>query len=77
MIYLDTRIDEMDLAAALEQVGDWRREVALRYVKDDDRRLSLSVYMLLRSALEREYGITVQPEFDYGPPLSLIATSVI
>ncbi len=67
MIYLDTRVDEMDLAAALEQVGDWRREVALRYVKDDDRRLSLSVYMLLRSALEREYGITVQPEFDYGP----------
>ena len=55
------------MAQALLRVSVQRREQALRYLRDSDRRLSLAAYLLLEEALEKEYGILEPPTFEYGP----------
>ena len=67
MIYLNDHTEDLDIGQALERVSPQRREVALRYVKDSDRRLSLAVYLLLQEALEKEYGVTGDLTFGFGP----------
>ena len=67
MIYLNDHTEDLNIAQALERVSPQRREVALRYVKDSDRRLSLAVYLLLQEALEKEYGVTGDLTFGFGP----------
>lgn len=67
MIYLNGHIGDLDLEQALSRVSLQRREQALRYVKDSDRRLSLAAYLLLLQALEEEYGILAPVEFGFGP----------
>ena len=66
-IYLNEHIEELDVERALTLVSEQRRQEALRYRRETDRRLSLSVYLLLRKALEKEYGITEPPQFNFGP----------
>lgn len=66
MIYLNEHIDRLDIQAALEAVSPQRREYALRYRHEHDRRLSLAVYLLLCEGLKKEYGITTPPELDFG-----------
>ena len=67
MIYIDEHPHELDLAAALEAVGTQRREYAMRYRRDEDRRLCLAAHLLLQRALHDEYGIDWVPDFTYGP----------
>ena len=56
----------MDIGLALEAVSPQRREYALRYRMESDRRLSLAVYLLLAEGLEKEYGITGPLTFGFG-----------
>jgi len=65
MIYIDSHIWDFDLAEALAAVSPQRRQYALRYHHERDRRLCLAAYRLLRQALLREYGITDWPLFNY------------
>jgi 4'-phosphopantetheinyl transferase len=67
VLYLDDHINELDLEAALEAVGPERREYALRYRQEQDRRQCLAAYLLLQRALLLEYGIQQVPPFIYGP----------
>lgn len=55
------------MALSLAAVSAQRRAHALRYLREEDRKLSLAVYLLLLEALEKEYGITRPPEFGFGP----------
>ena len=65
-MYLTTRITQFDLAAALATVSEQRREYAMRYHQEHDRRLSVAAYQLLQQALREEYGINEAPWFDFG-----------
>ena len=67
MIYLNCHTKELDWEQSLFRVSPQRREQALRYVKDSDRRLSLAAYLLLLQALEEEYGISDPVDFGFGP----------
>lgn len=67
MIYLNTHTEDLEIEAALAKVSVQRREYALKYVRDCDRRLSLAVYLLLMEALGKEYGIMEPPVFDFCP----------
>ena len=67
MLYLNSHTERLDVARALERVSAQRRAVALRYLRESDRQLSLAAYLLLQEALEKEYGITRPPEFSFGP----------
>lgn len=66
MILVNDDIDSLNLEEALPLLPAWRREQALRYRHDTDRRLCAAAYMLLCRGLEAEYGITEAPEFGYG-----------
>ena len=65
MIFLDDNIWDFDLRQALETVSEQRREQALRYRHERDRRLSIAAYRLLQRALQQQYGITRLPQFIY------------
>ena len=67
MIYLNDDICGLDFDRALEAVSPQRRDLALRYRFELDRRLSLAVYLLLCEGLKKEYGITEPPVFVFGP----------
>lgn len=67
MVYLNTEVESLNPERALEAVSPQRREAALRYVKESDRKLSLAAYRLLQEALEKEYGIREAPVFGFGP----------
>ncbi len=67
MVSLNTHPEDLDIRQALNQVGPQRREAALRYVRESDRKLSLAVFLLLMEALEKEYGITEPPVFAFEP----------
>lgn len=66
MVYLNDDIDSIDIASAIQRVGLQRADYALRYVHEHDKKLSLAVCLLLMEGLEKEYGITELPEFNYG-----------
>lgn len=67
MIYINDDIQALDLTAALAAVGPERREYALRYRREQDRRLSVAAFLLLQQALRLEFGIEHVPQFSYGP----------
>ena len=72
MIYIDENIWDFDLQEALAAVSPERREYALRYRQELDRRLSVVAYRLLQRALHQQYGLDLQPRFvfsDSGKPL--------
>jgi len=61
VIYIDDHIGDFDLEQALQDVSRQRREHALRYRQERDRRCSVAVYKLLQRALLEEYGIDGKP----------------
>lgn len=65
MVYVDTDADRLDISDALQRVTAQRREQALRYKHDSDRRQSLAAYLLLVRALREEYNIRDLPLFGY------------
>lgn len=67
MIYLNTHPEQLNVAHTLGLVSAQRRDKALRYLREEDRQLSLAVYRLLQEALEKEYGIIQPPELAFGP----------
>lgn len=67
MIYLKEHPEDLNITLALKQVGPQRREAALRYVHEIDRKLSLAAFQLLMEGLEKEYGITEPPVLAFGP----------
>ena len=72
MIYIDDNIDGFDLDESLMAVSPQRREYALRYRQERDRRLCIAAYRLLWKALHVEYGIDEAPVFIYdgsGKPM--------
>jgi len=72
MIYLNDHTESIDIEAALKKVSPQRCEQALKFSHESGRRLSLAVYLLLMEGLQKEYGITEPPVFDYlegGKPI--------
>lgn len=67
MVYVNDHTDQLDIATALNMVSMQRREQALRFRFEAGRRLCLAAYLLLMEGLEKEYGITEPPIFDYTP----------
>ena len=65
MLYINDRIEQLDLKAALSAVSEQRRTYALRYRHEHDQRLCVAAYQLLQQALNIEYGISEMPLFDY------------
>lgn len=65
MIYLNEHTELLDIEAALAMVSRQRREHALKFAHESGRRLSLAVYLLLMEGLQKEYGITEPPVFDF------------
>lgn len=71
-VYLCQDIYGFDLQQALARVSGQRRQQALRYRQERDRRLCVAAYRLLQLALQRQYGIGDPPQFTYtskGKPL--------
>ena len=66
MIYIDDHIWDFDLLEALDAVSPQRREYALRFKHERDRRLCVAVYRLLQQALRQEYGMDEVPPFSFG-----------
>jgi len=73
VIYIDDHIDDFDLQEALAAVSAQRREQALRYRQERDRRLSVAAYRLLQRALKAEgHHLDGLPQFIHdnrGKPL--------
>ena len=67
MIYLNTHPEELDIDLALNRVSSQRREAALRFLRERDRKLSLAAFLLLQEALAKEYGIPAPPVLAFGP----------
>ena len=66
MVYINDKVDSLNLDLALAQVSEQRREQALRFRFESGRRLCLAAYLLLMEGLQKEYGITEKPVFDYS-----------
>ena len=72
MIYLNDHTELLDIDDALSKVSAQRCEQALKFAHESGRRLSLAAYLLLMEGLEKEYGITEPPVFEYlegGKPI--------
>lgn len=67
MVYLNDHIWDFDLQEALAAMSPWRRQQALRYLQESDRRQSIAAWLLLKQALLLEYDIQQVPPFVYGP----------
>jgi len=66
MIYLNDKLSDFDLQEALSQLSDQRREQALRFKFELGQRTCAAAYLLLCEGLQKEYGITEKPVFEYG-----------
>ncbi|MBQ8656051.1 MAG: 4'-phosphopantetheinyl transferase superfamily protein [Prevotella sp.] len=66
MIYINDRLDELDLAAVLPLLSEQRREQVLRFKHEAGQRQCAAAYLLLMQGLREEYAITDKPVFEYG-----------
>ena len=66
MIYIDDHINDFDLQTALAEISRQRREQALNFKFEQGQRTCVLAYLLLKKALREEYGLTENPEFEYG-----------
>ena len=72
MILLSEHIYDFNLDAALQIIPEQRRDYALKYQREIDRRLSVKAYLLLCEGLRKLYGIQEMPQFSYttsGKPM--------
>lgn len=67
MVYINDRVDALDIDLALARVSAQRREQAMRFRHEGSRRLCLAAYLLLMDGLREEYGLVEPPVFDYSP----------
>lgn len=66
MLYINDRLQELDLEASLPLLSEQRREQVLRFRHEQGRRECCAAYLLLCEGLQKEYGITEKPVFVYG-----------
>lgn len=69
MVYIYDDIEGFsaeELVQSIEKLPPQRREAALRYKHELGRKQCVLAYNLLCKALEKEYGITEKPVFEYG-----------
>lgn len=66
MLYINDRLQEIDLGAALATVSPQRRSKAMRFKREHGRRECVAAYLLLMEGLRKEYGITECPVFEYA-----------
>lgn len=66
MIYLNDNLERFDVEAALPLLSEQRREQALKFRHELGRKTCAAAYMLLCEGLQKEYGITERPLFEYG-----------
>ena len=66
MIYLSEDIWDFDLEAALKDISDQRRVQALKFKHEQGQRLCVLAYQLLKEGLQKEYGMTDNPIFEYN-----------
>lgn len=65
-VFLSEEIWDFDLAAALGEISEQRREQALRFKFEQGQRLCVLVYQLLKRGLREVYGIEENPIFEYN-----------
>ena len=65
-IFLSEEIWDFDLAAALEEISEQRREQALKFRHELGQRLCVLAYQLLKRGLKEVYGIGENPIFEYN-----------
>lgn len=66
-LLLNDHLHDLDLAAALAQLPEWRRRQALAFRPAHQQLQNAAAYLLLCQALHEAYGIEEKPAFDYGP----------
>ena len=66
MIYINDHIYDFDLPEALNRLSDQRREQALKFKFELGQRTCAAAYLLLCEGLQKEYGLTEKPIFEYG-----------
>ena len=64
-VFVNDRLDSLDLQAALPLLPPFRREQALRFTRDSDRRQSVAAWLLLREACREELGLDEVPELAW------------
>ena len=67
-VFVNDRLDSVDLDSALTLLPPFRREKALGYFRDIDRRQSVAAWLLLRDACRQELGL------DEVPPVAWTET---
>ena len=70
-IFLSEEIWDFNLATALEEISEQRREQALKFKHELGQRLCVLAYQLLKRGLKEVYGIDENPLFiynEYGKP---------
>jgi len=68
MIYIDDHLQYLsteELDKAIAKLPEQRRKSCLKYKYELGRRQNLLAYMLLCKGLQKEYGITEPPVFEY------------
>lgn len=60
-------VGEEELQADLRLLPPWRRRKAESYVNLSDRVQCVKAFLLLKRALQEDYGLEDVPEFVYGP----------
>ena len=66
IILVSEKIWEFDLEAGLKDISEQRREQALKFKFEQGQRLCVLAYQLLKEGLQKEYGITDNPIFEYN-----------
>ena len=66
IILVSEKIWEFDLEAALREISEQRREQALKFKHEQGQRLCVLAYQLLKEGLQKEYGLTGNPIFEYN-----------
>lgn len=57
---------DFDLGDALRGISEQRREQALKFKHEQGQRLCVLAYQLLKEGLQKAYGITDNPIFEYN-----------
>ena len=65
-VFLSEEIWDFDLAAALTEISEQRREQALKFRHELGQRLCVLAYQLLKRGLKEVYGMEGNPEFTYN-----------
>lgn len=67
MLYINDHVETLDWQAHLSELPAARQEKCLRYLKEESRRQCVAAWLLLRDALESQYGLKEAPEIAYMP----------